>query len=380
MNKHTHNAEYTKEYNRKAILRLLRRENLSRIEIARRTGLSRAAISLIAEELLREGMIAETIPVEKQGGRVPVPLMLLPETGYSVGVDLRRAGCRLGLVDICGTLLVRKELRFDGTEPGGRVAFLAEKIRELVRDGGIETAKIVGIGVSAPGPLDGRAGRILNPPRFDLWHGTEITKELEVRTGIRAFLENDASCLACYNLGKPEARGSENFLLVLLEEGVGSGVILDGRLLRGAGGFTSELGHISIDPSGPRCSCGNRGCLEMYAAPGRLLQGSPFGSWRELIDSLETSAEARAMLERETEYLSVGIGNLINLIPLDTVLLAGDLLYRAGTVIPLLEEKTRRRLFRSPDVLDLKILPARTGENVRVLSAAEIAFERFLTV
>ena len=217
MNRNTRNAEYTKEYNRKAILRLLRRENLSRIEIARRTGLSRAAISLIADELLREGMIAETIPVEKQGGRVPVPLMLLPETGYSVGVDLRRAGCTLGLVDICGTLLVRKELRFDGTDPAGKVTFLAEKIRGLVRDGGIDAGKIVGIGVAAPGPLDGRAGRILNPPRFEFWHDTEITAQLEAKTGLKAFLENDASCLACYNLGKPEARGSENFLLLLLE-------------------------------------------------------------------------------------------------------------------------------------------------------------------
>ena len=217
------NAEYTKEYNRKMFLRLLRVEPMFRAEIARRMGLTRAATSLIAEELLQEGLICETVSTEKRMGRTPVPLMIAPEAGFAIGVYLNRDGCTAGVVNMCGQVLSKKRLRVgDGVERE-KVAPLIDAIHHMVDETGILREKIVGVGVSAPGPLDGENGRILNPPRFDLWHHTEIGAMLQDSLNLPIYLENNASCLARYNFGKPEAKGSEDFLLLLVDSGIGSG-------------------------------------------------------------------------------------------------------------------------------------------------------------
>ena len=250
MAKNTRNAEYTKEYNRRMFLRILRTTPMSRADIARRMGLTRAATSLIADELMSEGLIEETTASATSRGRTPVPLTLRHDAGYAVGVYLNRDGCTAGVVDMCGTVLAKERLLLEGTGNWEKLEILANAIDAMQRRLKIPQEKMVGIGVSAPGPLDGEGGRILNPPRFDMWHYAELGSILRQRLGLSVYLENNASCLARYNQGKPEACGSENFLLLLVDSGVGSGVVTHGKILKGAGYFTSELGHTSIDYKG----------------------------------------------------------------------------------------------------------------------------------
>lgn len=380
MGKAARNAGYTKEYNRKMFIRLLRREPLSRAEIARRMGLTRAATSLIAEELLSEGLVIETTATIHQLGRTPVPLALRPEAGYAVGVYLNRNGCTAGLVDICGNVLAQRRLRIGDGVDREKVAPLVSCIHEMIAEAGISQERLVGVGISAPGPLDGESGRILNPPKFTLWHQTDIGPMLHEALGLPVYLENDASCLARYNLGKPEAMGSENFLLLLVDNGgVGSGVIINGKVLKGAGYFTSELGHTSINYQGKRCACGNVGCLEAYAAINNLLRGSEFNSWQQIMDCHNVSETAQHLLLQEINYLTAGIVNMTNLISIDTVLLAGDLLYEAEDLAPLLEENVNNRMLRR-DILPIRVLPSCSGPNAQIQAAADVAFERFLMV
>lgn len=379
MGKAARNAGYTKEYNRKMFIRLLRREPLSRAEIARRMGLTRAATSLIADELLAEELVVETSATTRQLGRTPVPLALRPEAGYAVGVYLNRDGCTAGLVDICGNVLSQRRLHIGEGVDEEKVAPLVAAIRELVEETHIPQNRIVGIGISAPGPLDGESGRILNPPRFTLWHQTDIGPMLHDALDLPTYLENDASCLARYNLGKPEAMGSENFLLLLVDSGIGSGVISNGKVLKGAGYFTSELGHTSINFQGKRCACGNIGCLEAYAAIGNLLHGSEFTTWRQIMDCYDINEKAHRLLFREIEYLTAGIVNMTNLVSIDTVLLAGDLLYGADKLAPLLEESVNKRMLRR-DSIPIRILASCSGPDAQVQAAADVAFGRFLMV
>lgn len=379
MGKAARNAGYTKEYNRKMFIRLLRREPLSRAEIARRMGLTRAATSLIADELLSENLIVETAATTHQLGRTPVPLALRPEAGYAVGVYLNRDGCVAGLVDICGNVLSQRRLHIGGGVEGEKVAPLVRAIGEMIGGAHIPQNRIVGIGVSAPGPLDGERGRILNPPKFTLWHQTDIGPMLQNAFDLPTYLENDASCLARYNLGKPEAMGSENFLLLLVDSGIGSGVISNGKVLKGAGYFTSELGHTSINFQGRRCACGNIGCLEAYAAIGNLLQGSEFTVWKQIMDCYDVSEKAHRLLLQEIEYLTAGIVNMTNLVSIDTVLLAGDLLYGADRLAPLLEENVNNRMLRR-DSIPIRVLPSCSGPNAQIQAAADVAFGRFLMV
>ena len=375
----TRNAEYTKEYNRKMFLRLLRVEPMFRAEIARRMGLTRAATSLIAEELLSEGLIQETVATEKRMGRTPVPLMISPEAGYAIGVYLNRDGCTAGLVNMCGKVLEKQRIRMGDSARQEIVAALVEAIRTMVEKCGVPWEKIIGVGVSAPGPLDGESGRILNPPRFDLWHYADIGTMLQESLALPIYLENNASCLARYNYGKPEAGGSEDFLLLLVDSGIGSGVISHGKVLKGAGYFTSELGHSSISFRGRRCACGNIGCLEAYASVPNLLKETEFKTWKELIDQQLSSESARNVLLQEAEYLATGIVNMAHMICIDTVLLAGDIYYGAEYFAPVVEEIVNSRMLRR-DILPIRVLPSCSSPDATVLAAADVAFGRFLMV
>lgn len=379
MAKNTRNAEYTKEYNRKMFLRILRTTPMSRAEIARRMGLTRAATSLIADELMGEGLIEETTASATSRGRTPVPLTLRHDAGYAVGVYLNRDGCTAGVVDMCGTVLAKERLLLEGTGNWEKLEILANAIDAMQRRLKIPQEKMVGIGVSAPGPLDGEGGRILNPPRFDMWHYAELGSILRQRLGLPVYLENNASCLARYNQGKPEACGSENFLLLLVDSGVGSGVVNHGKILKGAGYFTSELGHTSIDYKGRSCICGNVGCLEAYAAIPNLLRDTPFSTWAEVMDHVEDDPRAAQLLELETDYLAAGVANMTNMVSVDTVLVAGDLLYGAEKLSPMLEQKINRRTMRR-SILPVRVLPSCSGPDSRVQAAADVAFGRFLTV
>ncbi len=367
------NAEYTKDYNRKMFLRMLRSASLSRSEVARRIGLTRAATSLMAEELIDAGYIRETIPTDKPLGRNPVPLCLNSDSAYGVGVYLNRDGCRVGIVDLCGNVLLQR--RVPDIKPD-RIAVLAENITQMIEQSGISSDKVVGVGISAPGPLDGENGRILNPPGFEIWHHVDIAELLRSKLHMPVYLANDAACMAQYSLGKPETKGSENYLLLLVDSGIGSGVVVRGKTLKGAGFFTGELGHISIEMNGRQCICGNTGCLEAYASIPNLLRGSGYTSWQKVVDEKESSA-AKQLFQQEMDYLTTGIVNMANLISIDTVLLAGDLLYRADEVGGILEAQINDRLLRR-EIMPIRVLPSCSGPDVPIQSAAELAFDWFL--
>lgn len=370
----TRNSEYTKEYNRKLILRLLRSRPMSRAEIARQTGLTRASVSLIANDLLEEGLVEELAPESSARGRMPTPLTLRGDAGYAIGIYLNRKGCVAGVVDLNGKLYCQKHIQLSDKE---RFDPIVEAIDQLVRQAGVPREKLLGIGISAPGPLDGESGRILNPPRFDLWHQTDVGPILSQRTGLPVFLENNATSLARYHCGRPESQGSDDFLLLLVDSGIGSGVVSKGKLLKGAGYFTSELGHTSININGRPCACGNIGCMEEYAAIPNLLKDSKFGSWKELVDAVEKDSDAASLLRQEAEYLSIGVVNLTNLLSIDTVLLAGELLYGAEVIAPIMESMINSR-FLHRERQHIRVLPSTNLPNIKIIAAADIAFGRGL--
>ncbi len=377
MSKVARNAKYTKEYNRKTIVRLLRREPMSSANLARLMGLTRSATSMIADELLADGVIVKGKGANHQRGRTPILLSLKPDYAYSVGIRLYRNACTAGIVDIGGQVIAQCQIDIDEAQKTYKMNPLIVAVNKLINESPIDQKHVVGIGISSPGPLDRERGRILNPPNFDMWHNTDIVPVLSEALGMPAYLENDASALAQFNLGKSEAEGSEDFLLLLVDDGVGSGVISHGKLFKGAGFFTSELGHTSINFRGKKCVCGNTGCLESYAGIQNLLAGSGFTAWKEIMDSYKTDKGANELLLQEIDYLTMGVVNLANLISIDTVLLAGDMLYKAEEIIPIFEKQVMKRLLRR-DILPIKIRPSFAGADYQLLSAANIAFERFL--
>lgn len=371
------NAEYTKSYNKKTFLRLLRRAKLSRADAARALGLSRAASSLIAEELIREGLITESpIAAATRSGRPPIALSVAPDAAYAVGVYLNRDGCTAGVVSLSGDVVSRARFRLDEKE---KTEALCRSLTKLIEASGVPKEKLLGVGISAPGPLDSREGIILNPPQFPLWHGTRIAYEVESRLALPTLVENNAASLASYYIGKPDTEGSESFLLLLVDSGVGSGLVLKNKLFYGAGSDTGELGHISIKHDGRLCACGNRGCLEAYAAMPALLSGSRFASWEDVMNERLLSEEAGSLFTQETEYLASAIVSAVNLLGIDTVLLAGDLCYEGEATAKHVGAAVKSRLLRQGEK-PFSVLSVRSDENTGLASAAEIVFDRYLRI
>ena len=259
------NADYTKEYNRKAVLSMLRRSSMSRAELARATGLSRAATSLIAEELLKDGIVMELPPQSVGRGRSATPLAVRADSYYALAVDLARKSCSVGLCDMSGHLLQFRAF----PDQDGLLDLIIEALRRMAQS--VDKSKILGIGISSPGPLDCEGGKILNPPQFDRWHGVEISAILSQALDLPAYLEHDVCALALHQL---EMGHSRNFMLVFVDIGIGAAIMSDGELVGNSRYFTGEVGHTTIRFDGRQCACGNRGCLETYASIPALLEGS----------------------------------------------------------------------------------------------------------
>lgn len=364
------NADYTKEYNRKAVMRILRENPMSRSELARVTGLTRATTSLIVEELLNDGYLTEQPPISVGRGRSAIPVAIRENGCYALGVHLTRRGCTVGLCDMLGNIQGYQQIdtRDELMNP------IIKTLESILRS--VDRSRVVGIGVDSPGPLDRVGGRILNPPRFERWHGIEITKILSSALNIPAYLEHDACALAIH---QQKIGQSDNFLLLLVNSGIGAGIVLHGKSLDLTNHFTGELGHTSIHFNGRLCDCGNRGCLETYASIPNLLSGTPFSGWTELVEAAAVNPQAAELLEKEAGYLSAGIINMINLIPVDTLYLAGDLYHGVDLLAPRLQRHLgTKALNRS--AANLRILPADQREEVGVLAAADVVFSHFLTV
>jgi len=157
MGQNPRNAEYVKEYNRKMLLRLLRMQPMSRSELARRMGVTRAATAKMADALIAEGVVKVT-----QGsrlGRSSAPLTLDPDAAFGLGIYLNRDGCKIGLVDLCGQLRASGQLRLDGGSSEEMLEAMTDALREMI--GSIPKEKLVGVGICAPGPLDGERGHFL---------------------------------------------------------------------------------------------------------------------------------------------------------------------------------------------------------------------------
>ena len=315
------NAAVMKRRNRTLLLKLLSREPLSRAELARRTGLTKAAVSLIIDELLAGGTVTETGTVDAGLGRKPMMLSLAPDAGRVIGLDLSRHGCRAGITDLAGTLLWEQSWDESFTDPDTALAAYVEAIRAALP----ASCRAVAV-ISAPGPLDSEHGVLLSSPGFALWHHYPLAEKAAERLGCPVFLEKDTNLLAA-----SEQNGGDHFLFLLADHGLGASLVQNGQLFRGHHGFGCELGHVTLDPAGPRCHCGNTGCAEMFVSVPAALekarrQGLDAASWQALMQSADAGdAAARSFLAEHAALLATVCVTAVNLLEPDRIVLGGDM-------------------------------------------------------
>lgn len=322
--------------NEKTILSLIHTNAASRAEISRITGLTRAAVTIITDELLKKNLIIETIAQNPGIGRTPLLLSFNGSKIFAASINITREDITVGIVDFSGNIL--SEEQYDIMPPETFFKEISGMLEKQIKASGIDRNCIYNLGVAAPGPIDKATGTIMNPPNFKSWHNVPVCRELEKQFPYDINFANVSSAAALAEKYFGAAKNTQNFITLIVNEGIGSGIILKGKLFDGA----AELGHISINFSGPMCSCGNRGCLESYASTKNILKAAGLRTWNEVIDSGNTQ-----IIEREAEYLSTALISAINLFSLDTVIISGDICYKSEKLIGMIKNKLNSRLLNS---------------------------------
>jgi N-acetylglucosamine repressor len=258
-----------REVNRRIVLNLIREhEPISRAELARRMKVRRASLTAIVRDLLAIGAVYESGPVSAVRGRRPMMIRVRTSGRLAIAVDIRPAYTSIALADFSGEMLERDTFPTPA-DPAELVERLAEHTLRILAtrtsaDG--TPAACEGIGVVVPGMVDRRSGKILYAPRLG-WRDVPLRDALGARLDIPITVES--APIACASarlwLMTDAPRAVNNFAYVSISDGVGVAIVVAGEMLRGEHHTAGELGHVSLDPLGPMCACGRRGCWEAFA-------------------------------------------------------------------------------------------------------------------
>ena len=321
-----------RDINRQIVLNYVReRGPISRAEIAQETALQRSTVSLIVDEL-KEGGLIEEVSGESRGGRPPILLSLRTAHPVAIGVDLGTITTVVATSDLAGRVLEQEEFPTD-PDADKTAARVIDCAREFVRRSG---GTVEGVGVSLPGLVDQETGTATFVPHFK-WRDWQVARDLREALGLAVHVDNDANAAALAELwfGRPEIREVRDFIIVLVEEGVGTGIVFDGQVYRGRSGAAGEFGHMTIGQGAPvACAAGSRGCWEAFssqrAALARYEQtgGAAAGKmdFKQLVDlALGDDAAARAALRETAHYLGVGIANLTQGLAPEAVIVGGPI-------------------------------------------------------
>ena len=329
-----------RDINRQIVLNYVReRGPISRAEIAHETALQRSTVSLIVEELRIEGLIEE-VSGESTGGRPPILLSLRTADAVAIGVDLGTNRTIVATSDLAGRVLEQEDFE---TNPDAEKTTkeIIDRARKFIRD---NNGTIEGIGVSLPGLVD-PDGKELFIPGFN-WRDLPLAKQISTATGLPVTMDNDANAAAQAELwfGRPEIREVRDFILVLVEGGVGTGIVFDGQVYRGENGAAGEFGHMTIGRDAPvACASGSRECWEAFASERSALarykslsgdrNGAAKTNFGKLIDlALTSDGAARTALQETAYFLGIGIANLIRGLAPQAVIVGGPIV-RAWPVI-----------------------------------------------
>jgi len=317
------------------------------------------------------------------------------EKKFSIGVDLGGTNIVSAIVNYQGKIvssLKTPTLAEKGREP--TIKRIIETIHKNIVQSSVAPEDIIGIGIGAPGPLDVKRGIINFAPNLPGWRDVPLKKILEDEFNMKVVLENDANAAAwgerCFGVG----RGVDNLVCFTLGTGIGGGIIVDGKIYHGNTYGAAELGHMTVNKDGPRCNCGNYGCLEAYSSAtgiknrikNRIKEGIKskflnFDNDDELLESLrlklifETARKGdkltKAVVEEAVSYLGIAVANIANILNPEMVVLVGGITNEGDKLLIPLRREVKKRAFYS-NYKSLKIVIGKLGGNAGVLGVSAL--------
>lgn len=350
----TGNAKLVKEVNKRLVLQLIRRERaVSRADMARTLGLSPTTVSSLVNELIKEGLVLELGSGTSRRGRRPVIYQINPTARVVVGADVGNNVLTVIVTVLNGRVMEKIETDIDEVVGQELVTTLYQEIDRCIRVSGVDRSRILGVGIASPGLIDYESGTVIQAVNVD-WANVPLKGILEHELGLQVHIENmnNAAALGEYSWGLE--REVRRFLYLNVGQGVGGGIIVNGRVLQGSGVSASEIGHVIVDRNGDKCRCGARGCLEALVSAkalekrgAQLLRQFPESILLERTRnhskpvSLELLAEAAKQNDplavnvfvQAGEWLGIAVAGLINIFNPDIVMLGGRVIRAAEEVL-----------------------------------------------
>jgi len=376
---------WLKERNRERVIGALREQGrTSQAEIARVTGLSRTTVSKLVAELKVSGLVGElevsaTDPRGVHGGRPAVQLTLRDTSKAVVGIDFGHSHVQVAVANLAHNVLAER-IRYLDVNHQATEALDASvaMVDEVLEEAGYRRAWIIGAGIGIPGPVDRMSGTAGSASILPGWVGLRIGAAMERRLELPVEIENDANLGALAELTWGAGRDCSTFAYIKAATGIGAGIVIDGKLLRGASGTAGEIGHTTLDEGGALCYCGNRGCLETVASGPAIvgLVGTSNGENLTLADVIDRAASGdvrcRRALSDAGREIGVAVAGLCNLINPERVVVGG-LLSRAGELVlsPLRESIRRFAVHAAAE--SVQVVPAVFVERAELLGAVALA-------
>ncbi|MBT2486768.1 ROK family transcriptional regulator [Microbacterium sp. ISL-108] len=387
------------DFNQSVILEAIRRsgEGLSRTELVEATGLSAQTVTNITRRLLDDALIREAGRTINGPGKPRVTLRLVAESRFAIGVHLDPMMITFVLIDLSGAVVQRTTLRVPEKDPRETIAAMAGTVDALIGASGVERSLIAGVGVAAPGPLDPVKDTVTNPPKLPGWNHVPLRAVLEDAVGMPVTLEKDTTSAAVGELWTRRGPSDDSFVLIYLGTGIGAALARGGYAVRGSTRNFGEIGHIVVDPDGPPCSCGSRGCVEVVCTPQAIVEDAeragvfadePRASGVEAVDQRFTQlceradageAPALQVLERAAEHMARLTAALTNLLDVDRVVFGGPFWARLAPVY--LREVPARldRLSATRGVRALAVDGAVVGDDVGAVGAGCVVLDSTLS-
>ncbi|MGW2563595.1 ROK family transcriptional regulator [Streptomyces sp. NPDC001514] len=347
--------------------------SLTQAEIARSTGLSAATVSNIVREL-KDGGTVDVTPTSS-GGRRARSVSLSGDAGIVIGVDFGHTHLRVALGNLAHQVLAEESEPLDVDASSAEGFDRAEQlVKRLVETTGIGRDKVIGVGLGVPGPIDVESGTLGSTSILPGWSGINPGDELSHRLGVPVYVDNDANLGALGELVWGSGRGVRDLAYIKVGSGVGAGLVIGGQIYRGPGGTAGEIGHITLDESGPVCRCGNRGCLETFAAARYVLpllqpsHGPDLTMERVVQLAREGDPGCRRVIADVGRHIGSGVANLCNLLNPSRVVLGGNLAEAGELVLAPIRESVSRYAIPSA-ARQLSVLPGALGGRAEVLGA-----------
>jgi len=382
-----------KSINRTLILNTIRKEGLiSRAEIAKNIKLTPPTVTNLVNELLEANLVKESEMGVSKGGRKPILLSINATGFYVIGVDVGVHKLRVVIADINANIIEEGIVPLlKGINKEQLIQIIKESINDIINLSKLTKKKIIGVGIGMHGIVDYKQGISIFAPNLNL-RNIPIKEEIEREFQLPVKVENDAKVLALGEKWFGYGLDVENMVCLNVGIGVGAGIIFNDKLFHGLNGIAGEIGHTVLDLDGPKCACGNYGCLQTLCAGeavrnyaikeislGResmilkLVKGEKDKIVGEIIHQAALAGDTLALevLGKSGMYLGIGISNLINILNPELVVLSGGVTKAGSFILDPVKEEVRKRVL-TDEAKQTKIVISKLGDRGTVIGAVTL--------